>query len=606
MSPRTFLLSLLLCTAALPTWGQREPEVQLAERYYESRDYERALALYERLYRAQPEQPAYAERAVECLQRLKRGDEALRLIERALRRSPGSIALGVLRAELLEAQGQEELAREQRQALVSALSTGEAGFEQVRALAGAFTARRRYVWAEAAYRQGRQLPGLEGAFGAELAAVLTADGRPAEAAREWLEMGRQSPNLWGAARQQILRLSTEASAPALERVLTQALNADPNNPALRELLADFYVQTENYAAALAQTRVLDRQRREGGQRLYQLAALLQQNGRYELSNQALEAVLRAAGDSPLAMNALVQRAKNFELSALAQRPVDSLRIRRAVGVYDSLFTQYGRSAPFAEALLRKARLCMAYTHDLPTAQQELETLSRLSLSDSRWAEAQLLLGDVLVMQGEYARARLVYEAVTTRLPEAPEAALAKLRDARLAYYKGDFHYARARLQVLKENPSTDVANDAIQLYLLIQDNLGLDSTTAALLPFARAQLLALQRRYPQALAVLDSVLTTYPGHPITDDVFWQKGAIRIEQGRVAEALIAYDLIVERYDRSVLADDALFAKAEAMHYLLRDTEAAQRLYLELLTRYPASLLGVEARRRIRLLRGEPGT
>ncbi len=299
----------------------RPTDEALAERYYENHDYERALQLYERLYRAEPQHPTHAVRVIECLVRLKRTAEALSFVDRSLKRNVNSPELLVQRAELLDLLGQADAATAQRRVAVDALGS----FEQVQQTAALYIGRRRFDWAIASYQRGRQLPGLATAFGPELAMAYAAHGQPDLAAREWLSLAQQTPALSSAARLQILRLTTDANAPAIERVLTQALNAEPDNLNLRELLGDFYIQTENFGAALAQVRVLDRQRREGGQRLYQLAMVLQQNARFDLSNQALEAVIRIAGEGSLAMNALVQRAKNFELSALAVSPVDTLR-----------------------------------------------------------------------------------------------------------------------------------------------------------------------------------------------------------------------------------------------------------------------------------------
>lgn len=591
---------MLAVPSALRAQGRNEP--LLAERYYQTRQYDKAQLLYERLAREEPEHPAYPLRWVECLQRLGRREDALDACVRSLRRTPERLDLRVARAELLEALSRPDDAKTERQAVVASLTS----FEEVQQAASLFTSRQRFEWAEQAYRRGRTLPGLEGAFAGELATVLAAAGKPEEAAREWIDLYRRSPNFYPAVRQQLLRLSNPRSAPGLERVLLQALAANAQDGGLRELLLDLYLQTENYASAIAQARVLDRQRREGGARLYQLAQALQQNGKYELSTQALDYALPLAKGTSLAMQAYALRARNIEMAARSRRPVDTLGLRRAVAAYDSLVRQNGLLPEFASLLLSKARICALYLHDLPAAAATIKQLMTLPLDAADRAQAQLLSGDVLVMQANYAQARLAYEEVIASQHEGPLGAQAKLNDARLAYYKGDFLYAKARLLALKQNHSDEIANDAIRLFLLIQDNLGTDSSVSALLPFARAQLLVLQYDYTAAFALLDSVQSAFPGHPITDDILWEKGQAYIQLADPELALVLFKQLVERYDQSVLADDALMAIAELYHYSLKNPEQAQATYLELLSKYPASLYGVEARKRLRELRGEGPT
>ena len=65
----------------------------------------------------------------------------------------------------------------------------------------------------------------------------------------------------------------------------------------------------------------------------------------------------------------------------------------------------------------------------------------------------------------------------------------------------------------------------------------------------------------------------------------------------------YQKIVEKFGEDVLADDALFHRAELYENKLKDPAKAKELYQDLLTKYPGSLFVVEARKRFRALRGD---
>jgi TolA-binding protein len=192
---------------------------------------------------------------------------------------------------------------------------------------------------------------------------------------------------------------------------------------------------------------------------------------------------------------------------------------------------------------------------------------------------------------------------------------------------GEFGWAVAQLDVLKAATSKLIANDAMALSLLITDNIDYDSSTVQLATYTRAELLLYRNKPLDAMSVLDSLLSAYPGHLITDDALMKKAEINLRLGNVSEAETLLRSIVTDYGDGILADDALFrlallydqneeATADFSVYssqdlffmginnpLARDKEKAMAAYQELLTSYPGSLFSVEARKRFRALRGD---
>jgi hypothetical protein len=65
----------------------------------------------------------------------------------------------------------------------------------------------------------------------------------------------------------------------------------------------------------------------------------------------------------------------------------------------------------------------------------------------------------------------------------------------------------------------------------------------------------------------------------------------------------YTLILNNDSASVIADDALFHRAELYENKLNDKDKAMQLYQDLLVKYPGSLYVVEARKRYRSMRGD---
>ena len=182
---------------------------------------------------------------------------------------------------------------------------------------------------------------------------------------------------------------------------------------------------------------------------------------------------------------------------------------------------------------------------------------------------------------------------------------AKFRTARSYYYEGEFEWAAAQLNILKAATTQLISNDAMQLALLIQDNSGFDtdSNTTPLLIYSRADLLEFQNHHAEALTTLDSIVKEFPGHSLTDEVWFKKAKIYESTGQLDSAVIYYADVVSNFPDDILADDALFSLAELQEYRLINKEKAMELYETLLQKYPGSLYAVDARKRFRTLRGD---
>ena len=89
---------------------------------------------------------------------------------------------------------------------------------------------------------------------------------------------------------------------------------------------------------------------------------------------------------------------------------------------------------------------------------------------------------------------IYYSQVEKKFKENPIGHQAKLKIAKVYYYNGDFKVAQAQLDVLKRSTSKLISNDAIDLSLLITDNLSLDTTDIVMRMYAKAEMLVYQRK----------------------------------------------------------------------------------------------------------------
>jgi len=272
--------------------------------------------------------------------------------------------------------------------------------------------------------------------------------------------------------------------------------------------------------------------------------------------------------------------------------------------YEATLNQLGKNAITAPLISSYAHLKAFYLDKIDDAVKLLEEIIALpGIGEEFKAGCKLELGDILILQGEVWDAALYYGQVDKDFKHDAIGREAKFRNARLSYYLGEFDWAAAQLNVLKAATSQLISNDALSLALLIMDNTGLDSNTAPLLIYSRADVLEFRNNDDKALVTLDSILTLFPKHSLTDEVWYKKAELFEKKEMYDTAAVYFNDIAEKYPDDILADDALFQLAKLYENQLNNKPKAMEYYEKILTKYSGSLFSAEARKKFRELRGD---
>ena len=173
----------------------------------------------------------------------------------------------------------------------------------------------------------------------------------------------------------------------------------------------------------------------------------------------------------------------------------------------------------------------------------------------------------------------------------------------LSYFTGEFEWAKSQLDVLRGATSKLIANDAMELSLLISDNMEDDSTYTMLEMYAAADLLLYRNMLDSAWEAFDNIEHRALSHPILDDVLMQKAKIRMKQSRYGEADELLEKLVNFYGDGLLADDALMMSAELNEKRLGNKSRAKEQYEKILLDHPTSLYTEQARKRYNELKKE---
>lgn len=575
---------------------------RLADSYLRSGQVERALPILEDLYRSDPGSYVFYDKLREAYTALKRYGEAERLVRDQLARQPDNPTLWCDLASVQLAQGRrEEALRSWNRAL-------EIAPMQPQVYRIVYYSQFNNRLPEEAARtllEGRRRLNNPTLFALDLAMLYSATGQYEAAVQEYLAHLQAEPQQLGFVRARLGRMLEDSTlAPQIIRLVERGVQREPLLRVYRELLAWLYLETGRYEEAYRAIRALDRLENAGGQLLFRFAEQAYAAQAWEAARQAYEELSRQSANTSLVRLASLRLGEIYERLATASG--DSAQYRAALLHYETYARQSADPVSSGEIWLRLGRLYREVFRDLSASRGYLERVLESSQAEPEQVLGALYeLGQLALEEGNLEQARLRFIRLTARAQEGELYDQARLQLAWLDFYQGAFESALGLADVLSQSTDRDIANDAIALKVLIQENRGPDSSSASepLRRYAQAALLVAQRRYREALEAIAQAQASPELNPLMD-AFYMLQAEVYRRTRNWERLVAtYRLVTERFAHSFQAERAWLALGQLYEEVLRDPTQALRAYETLLERYPQSVFGDEARSRIRRLRGE---
>jgi tetratricopeptide (TPR) repeat protein len=227
----------------------------------------------------------------------------------------------------------------------------------------------------------------------------------------------------------------------------------------------------------------------------------------------------------------------------------------------------------------------------------------LQLNDYEVAQAKMELADILLFEEKFNQALIYYSQIEEDLKNDVVAHEASLKAAKTSYFQGDFVWALKQFKELKSASTQLIANDAMEYFLLINDNTVADSTQTALKQFAKGDYLLYQNRNQEAIAKFQSILNSFKGQEIEAVTLLRLGKIYEKQVEYNLALSQYQDIIDHHADGIYLDEALYFSAEIYNNKLQQSEKAKPLYEKIIFNHQDSIYFVEARKKYRQLRGD---
>lgn len=605
------LLMLVFATSVVPVKAQTDQETavsrfQLAESYLRAGQFDRAISLLEQLYAADPSSFVFYDRLKGAYVSVKRYDDALELLNTRLQSSPTPMLMAE-RARILHLAGDAEAAYRAWDDAVRLAPSSRGTYQVVyRSLVEA----RLFDRAIDLLVEGRRALGDESSFRADLSALYLASGRFKEATAEQIELLRDDARHLTTITTMLSRQvdQTEVLEAAREAVEV-AVREDPLNRGFRELLAWIYLESGNYDGALNENRAIDRLEKQEGRVLLAFATRAADASAFQAAADAYADILDRYPDADAAPQALFGLGQLYETWAawLAEEGAplaeSSAHLRSALAAYDRFALEHAHHPFYPSVLRSRGHLQLDALQDLDQAEQTLlEVVQRFGRSDDA-NKARLDLGKIEVLRGNFDGALIRFNGLVDELRIGNIAEEARFEAARVHYYRGEFEAARALLNVLDVNTSSEVANDALELKMIIIGNQGPDSLNLPLHRFAEAELDLRRHNFDEALATIDDLLRTYGRHQIADEARFARASIFEAMASYQDAWSAFAELPQMHPESHLADRSLYRAAAIQEHALSDVPGAVQTLTRLLRDYPGSVYAQAARERIRRLRGD---
>jgi tetratricopeptide (TPR) repeat protein len=572
----------------------------LARQFLQNGEFAKAAEYYEGLFKQNPAE--YYDDYLDILVQLKDFEKAEKVIKTLYKNSGNNPVYLLDLGDLYLKQNKDADAEKQFNKTIKELKQDRYLIGQI---AMKFIQLKQLDFAQRTYEKGKELLKDKNAYNLEIAHLFFLKNDLTGMINAYLnEAPYQANNLTLIENGLQKAMTDEKSKDALEKELLKRTQSAKNDFVYQDLLVWLYMQRNDFDGAILQAKSLDLLRGEDGENVLRIAKTAAIQKDFDAAIKGYQYVIDKGARFPWFVNANLEII-NVKRDKIVNSPnytkTQLLSLKQS---YQDFIKSYNSEYTAINATLELAQLEALYLHEIDTAITMLTPITENNrVAKDLLAKAKLYLGDFYLIDEQPWESLLLYTQVEKAEKGNPLGEEAKFRNAKLAYYKGDFEWAQTQLKIIKASTTELISNDAIDLSVFILDNLNTDDTDFALLKFSKADLLRYQNKLADAEDTLNDILKNYPSTALQDDILYLKYKIEKDKQQYDKAASYLQKIVDEYGTDILADNALFYLGDLYQMYLKDDEKAKAYYEKIILDYKDSTFSIEARKRYRKLRGD---
>lgn len=575
-------------------------DTPLIFQYYRDGEYEKAVVLLEKMF-AGANNEGYFDIYFNSLLKLKRYDVAEKTVKKLMRQHPENDAYPIALGKLYQEKGDVQNGNKIFSDIINKLPKDEF---KIRNLANNFYRFENYDFAVQTFKQGRKILGNDELFTYELLNIYRFKKDKPMLMQEYLDALATIPQLLPQA-QAVLPMifDDKADYQTFQVGILKKIQKDPDAEIYIQLLTWNYIQQQQYDMALRQLIAFDKRTKADGGTLFNAIYTFVDNSAYETAIKAYEYLLTKGKENQYYLPSKIELL-NTKYNIQTAGKYNTAALDLLAKDFQILLDENGKNKNTLFAIKRLANLQAYYLNQAAQAEKGLEeALQMPGLNGQDIGQLKLELGDIYILTNQPWEAFLVYEQVSKQFEGQPIGNEARFRSAKLSFYQGNFDYSSGQCLVLKAATSQLIANDALNLSLLISDNIQTPTDSNALKMYADAEMLVFRNLPAQAIRKLDSIAVVFPENGLTDAVLMTKARILIKSNDFQSAADILKKLTENFKDGIWTDDALFTLGDLYEKKLNDIVQAKLYFQKLITDYPGSMFSAEARKRFRNLRGD---
>ena len=396
----------------------------------------------------------------------------------------------------------------------------------------------------------------------------------------------------------------------LRKTIIQNIQTNPNKIVFVELLAWYYMLNNDYENAYIQIKSIDKKLNSNGQKVLELGNTALNNKDFNIAIKCFDYIIKNSSSLEIKFEAKNKRLITFKTKLLNGSKIIKEELEELKTNYLLALSQLNNNRNVYNNSLRKYQLMVDlseieayFLKDINSAKNHLKNaMSLTNIKAKQKAEAKLKLADIIVLENNIWEASLMYMQIEKEFKNDPLGHLAKFKNAQVYYFSGEYDWCQAQLDVLKASTSKLIANDALELSVLITDNYNMDTSETAMKLFSYADMLSAQQQYKEAIILYDSVLNNFKNHTLNDEIIFRKAKIKLKQHLYNEAIKHLENLEINYPNSILLDNSLYLMGCIYQENIKNLDLAKKYFKTLLFNHPGSLYITDSRKRFRKIAG----
>ncbi|CAN1488495.1 NrfG FOG, TPR repeat [Flavobacteriaceae bacterium] len=568
---------------------------QLAQYYYDKGDFDKALVSYQELSDVLPSNPFYFQRKIDCMQQLLQFD----MVEKVIQERFAKYKQATLLVELgynFQLQKNEAKAKKYYDDAIDKIRKNP---NEVYGVANTFEKKVLLEYALKSYLVASELvPTFNFKF--QTAMLYGQLGRTDEMIVNFLEEAYKNPQSVMTIQNQMTRYMSSDGDSKFNESLRKALiiRVQKNQDIFwNQFLSWFYMQQKEFGKAFIQEKAIYKRNPESLNSILSLGQIAIEEGDKEVAIEVMNYVLENTTDVDL-----IVQANTYLLDIKMEKALDKDLVT-INGQFDLLLKQYGITPVTLPLQLKQAHFVSFIMKNPEAGKAIVKRAMEMQLTIYEQAACKMELADILLSEEKFNQALLYYSQIEENLQNNVLSHEASLKSAKTSYFKTDFEWALKQFKELKSASTQLIANDALEYFLLINDNTVADSTQTALKQFAKGDYLLYQNRNQEAIAQFQSILKNFKGQEIEAVTLLRLGRVYEKLGDFTLALAEYQNIIDHHNDGIYIDEALYFSADIYNKQLQQPDKAKALYEKIIFTHQDSIYFVDARKKFRELRGD---